>query len=130
MNFLFGKRQEVQAFAVTLENGREIATREMGKIKYSRDPLARHGNTITYEIAVRVEPLNESPFEAKMKTPHSKVYLLSTGVRVQIKYDPQNKQKVTFDDDPHDIRTRNPQLKESEWQGWLEQLVKQEMARK
>jgi hypothetical protein len=29
MNSLFGKRQEVQALAVTLENGRDIVTREM-----------------------------------------------------------------------------------------------------
>jgi hypothetical protein len=112
MNSLIGKRQEVQALAVTLENGCDIATRETKNIKYFRDPRSYYGKEITYEIAVHVEPPNEPPFEAKMKTPHTKVYLLSTGVRVQIKYYPKNKQKVTFDDDPHDIKARNPQLEQ------------------
>ena len=130
MSFLFGKKQEVQAFAVTTENGREVASREMGKLKYARDPLSRHGSDITYDIAVRVEPANEPAFEAKMKTPNNRAYLLSPGVRVQVKYDPGNRQKVTFDDEPKDIRARNPQLKESDWQEWLQELLKKEMMRK
>ncbi len=124
---LFGKGQELQAFAVTIENGREVATKEMNNLKNYRDPRSRYGKEILWKIAVRVEPANEAPFEAKMKTPNSKVYLLSPGVRVQVKYNPKNKQVVTFDDDPHTIQARNPQLKPSEWQSWLEELLKQEM---
>jgi hypothetical protein len=124
---LFGKGQDVQAMAMTIENGRDVATREMKNIKNYRDPRSRYGNQITYEIRVRVEPIDEAPFEAKMKTPNSKCYLLSTGVRVKVKYNTKNKQTVTFDDDPHEIQARNPQLKPSEWQGWLDELLKQEM---
>ncbi len=129
MSPLFGKKEEVQALAVTLENGRDVADREMGRLKYARDPRSYHGNEITYEIEVRVEPLNEPSFEAKMKTPSSKVYMLSTGVRVQVKYDPKKKKVVIFDDEPRDIKARNPQLNESEWKDWLEGLVKKYVPR-
>jgi hypothetical protein len=37
MSFLFKKKQLVQAFAVTLVDGREIANREITKLKYRRD---------------------------------------------------------------------------------------------
>ncbi len=64
-----------------------------------------------------------------MKTPNSKVYLLSTGVRVQVKYNAKDKKVVTFDDEPKALQARNPQLKPSEWQGWLEELLKIEMGK-
>jgi hypothetical protein len=126
---LFGKAQEIQAFAVTVENGRDVASKEMKNAKNYRDPRSRYGSEITYEIAVRVEPSNQTPFDAKMKTPHSKAYLLSLGVRVQVKYDPKSTKSVIFDDSAHDIQARNPQLKPSEWQGWLDELLKKEMSR-
>lgn len=124
---LFGKPQEVQAFAVTIENGRDVADREMKNIKHYRDPLSRYGDKILYEIAVRVEPANEAPFDSKMKTPNSKVYVLSLGVRVQVKYNPKDRETVMFDDDPHAIQARNPQLDPSEWQTWLNKLLEQEL---
>lgn len=66
---------------------------------------------------------------SERKTPNSKVYLLSPSVRVQVKYNPKDKKTVTFDDDPHAIQARNPQLKPSEWQDWLNELLKREMQR-
>ena len=107
MNFLFGKKPaSVQAFAVTLENGREVANLEMKKLKYQRE----YQNEPLIDIAVRVEPLNEPPFEAKMKAGLTKTYLLIAGVRVQVKYDPAKKQQVSLDDDIPAITARNPQL--------------------
>lgn len=124
---IFGKPQEVQAMAVTLENGRDVASAEMKKLKNFRDPRSFYGDHITYEIAVRVEPPNDPPFEAKMKTPNSKAYLLSPGVRVQVKYDPKKPGTVTFDDDPKALQARNPQLKPSDWQDWLNELLQKEL---
>jgi hypothetical protein len=129
MSAVFGKRQEVQAFAVTLGDGRDVASREMANITHYRDPRSYYGKHIAYKIKVRVEPTAELPFEAEMETPNSKAYVLSTGVRVQVKYDPKNNKTVTFDDDPHAIQARNPQLDPSENQGWLNELLKKEMGR-
>jgi hypothetical protein len=106
MSFLFRKKQTVQAFAITLEDGREIANREMTKLKYHRD----YQNEPMFDILVRVEPQNEPSFEAKMKAGISKTFLLVSGVRVQVKYDPTNNNHVTIDDEPQAILARNPQL--------------------
>jgi len=110
MSFLFGKKQTVQAFAVTLEDGREIANREITKLKYRRE----YQNEPMFDILVRVEPPNEPPFEAKMKAGISKTFLLVTGVRIQVQYDPTNQRKVTIDDDLQAILARNPQLSKKE----------------
>ena len=126
---LFGKRQEVQAFAVTLENGREVADREMAKLSNYRDARSYYGKHITREVKVRVGPPGEPAFEAAMETPNSKAYVLSPGVRVEIKYDPKDTKTVIFDDEPQAIQKRNPQLNPSEWQGWLNELLKKEMGR-
>lgn len=126
MTPLFGHRQEATALAVTLENGREVATAEM-KAKAHLDKYKRYGAESTYEVKVRVEPENEPPFEATMKVPGSRIYLMSAGVRIRVKYDGRDK-KVEFSDDPRDVRARNPQLDESEWQEWLQELLKREMA--
>jgi hypothetical protein len=110
MSFLFRKKQTVQAFAVTLEDGREIANREITELKYRRE----YQNEPMFDILVRVEPTNEPPFEAKMKAGISKTFLLITGVRVQVQYDPTNHRKVTIDDDLQAILARNPQLSKKE----------------
>jgi hypothetical protein len=106
MRFLFGKKQTLPAMAVTLEDGREIANREIARLKYRRE----YQNEPMFDILVRVEPDNEPPFEAKMKAGISKTFLLVTGVRVQVQYDPANLKKVTIDDEPQSILARNPQL--------------------
>jgi hypothetical protein len=113
INFLFRKKQTAHAFAVTLENGREITNIEMQKLKYRRASVT-HQNEPMFDILVRVEPLNEPPFEAKMKAGISKTFLLITGVRIQIKYNPTNNQHVTIDDDIQAILARNPQLSKKE----------------
>jgi hypothetical protein len=111
MNFLFGKKPaSAQAFAVTLENGRDVANREMQKLKYNRE----YQNEPVFDIAVRVEPANEAPFESIMKAGLTKTYVLITGVRVQVKYDPAKKQQVTIDDEVPAILARNPQLVKKE----------------
>jgi len=106
MSFLFGKKQTVKAFAVMLEDGREISNREITKLKYRRDYQAEP----KFDILVRVEPQGEPPFEARMKAGISKTFLLITGVRVQVQYDPRNLKQVTIDDEPQAILDRNPQL--------------------
>ncbi len=125
---MFGKKQELSATAVTLECGRDIALQDMAK--YKRDPNSFYNNHIHYEIRVRVEPAGEVPFESKVKVPGNEVYLMSQGVRLEVKYDPKNHGSVTYDDDAKSIRVRNPQLHESEWQAWLNQLLQQEMKRR
>ena len=107
MNFLFGKKQLVQALAELLEDGREIMNAEMKKPKYNN----YKGREVFVDIAVRVLPENEPPFEAKMKASLLKAYLLKPGVRVRVKYDPTKKEQVTLEDEPAQILERNPLLK-------------------
>jgi len=106
MNFLLGKKPTIQAIAEVLEDGRAAANREMNKPKYNdyqgREPII--------EILVRVQPENEPPFEAKMKTGLTKTYLLSPGVRVKVKYETAKKDHVTMDDENQAILERNPQI--------------------
>jgi hypothetical protein len=49
-----------------------------------------------------------------MKAGISKTFLLVTGVRVQVQYDPTNLKQVRIDDDPQAILARNPQLSKKE----------------
>jgi hypothetical protein len=105
MNFFFKKKPDKPAMAELLENGRELANQEMMKPKY-RD---YQGAEPMIEVAVRVYPANEVPFEAKMKAGISKSILLLPGVRVQVKYD-EKKTSVVLDDDHQAILARNPQL--------------------
>ena len=63
MNFLFGKKQSAQAVAELIEDGRELMNKEMKKPKYNNYA----GREVFIDIAVRVQPENEAPFEAKMK---------------------------------------------------------------
>ena len=50
MNFLFGKKQTVQALAELLEDGREIMDEEMKKPKYNN----YSGREVFIDLAVRV----------------------------------------------------------------------------
>ena len=107
MNILFGKKQTVQALAEVLEDGREKMNTEMKKPKFND----YSGPEVFLDVAVRVQPQNESSFEAKMKVGLLKMYLLKKGVTVQVKYDPRKPQHVEYDDDPQLVLDRNPQLK-------------------
>jgi hypothetical protein len=106
MKFLFGKKQTIHAFAEVLEDGRAVTNREIVKLKYRRE----YQNEPMMEIAVRVQPEDESPFEVKMKAGISKTHLLMPGVRVRVQYDPSKKQQVTLDDETQEILKRNPSL--------------------
>lgn len=107
MSFLFGRKQSVQSLAEVLEDGREIMNTEMKKPKYNN----YSGREVFIEVAVRVQPDNQTPYEAKMKVSLLKAYLLKPGVRVRVKYDPAKKEQVTMDDEAAQILERNPQLK-------------------
>ena len=107
MSFLFGKKQSVQALAEVLEDGREIMNTEMKKPNYNN----YSGREVFIEVAVRVQPDDEPPYEVKMKVGLLKAYLLKPGVRVRVKYDPAKKEQVTMDDEVPEILERNPQLK-------------------
>jgi len=107
VSFLFGKKQSVQSLAEVLEDGREIMNVEMKKPKYNNYA----GREVFIDVAVRVEPANESPYEARMKVSLLKAYLLKPGVRVLVKYDPAKKEQVVMDDEAAQILERNPQLK-------------------
>ncbi len=63
MSFLFGKKQSIQALAEVLEDGREIMNTEMKKPNYNN----YSGREVFIDVAVRVQPDNEPPYEAKMK---------------------------------------------------------------
>ena len=107
MSFLFGKKQTVQALAEVLEDGRGRMNAEMKKPKFNN----YSGPEVFLEVAVRVQPQNESPYEAKMKVGLLKMYLLKGGVIVRVKYDPRKPDEVEYDDEPQSILERNPQLK-------------------
>jgi hypothetical protein len=107
MSFLFGKTQSVQALAEVLEDGREIMNTEMKKPKYNN----YSGREVFIDVAVRVQPDDEPPYEAKMKVGLLKAYLLKPGVRVRVKYDPAKKEQIIMDDEAPEILERNPQLK-------------------
>ena len=107
MSFLFGKKQTVRSLAEVLENGRELMNTEMKKPKYNN----YSGPEVFIQVAVRVQPDDEVPYEAKMKVSLLTAYLLKPGVRVRVQYDPAKKEQVTMDDEPAQILERNPQLK-------------------
>ena len=107
MSFLFGKKQSIQSLAEVLEDGREKMNAEMKKPKYNNYA----GREVFMDVAVRVQPDNELPYEATMKVSLLKAYLLKPGVRVRVKYDPAKKEQVTMNDEPAEILERNPQLK-------------------
>ena len=86
MSFLFGNKQSIQSLAKVLEDGREIMNAEMKKPKYNN----YSGREVFIDVAVIVQPDNESPHEAKMKVGLLKSYLLKPGVRVRVKYDHGN----------------------------------------
>jgi hypothetical protein len=107
---LFGKKKTVQALAEVLEDGRAIMNAEMKKAKYNSYSDAEP----MLEIGVRVQPENEPPFEAKMKTGLTHGYLLKPGVRVLVSYEPGKKQALSFADETQAILARNPQLVKKE----------------
>ena len=107
MSFLFGKKQSVQALAEVLEDGREIMNTEMKKPKYNN----YSGREVFIDVAVRVQPDHEAPYEAEMKVSLLSAYLLKPGVRILVKYDPAKKEQVTMSDETSAILERNPQLK-------------------
>jgi hypothetical protein len=107
MSFLFGKKQSAQSIAEVLEDGREIMNTEMTKPKYNN----YSGREVFIDVAVRVQPVNETSYETKMKVSLLKAYLLKPGVRVLVKYDPARKEQVSMDDEVPAILERNPQLK-------------------
>lgn len=69
------------------------------------------GPEVKLEVAVRVQPQNETPYEAKMKVGLLKMHLLKVGVVVRVKYDPRKPAQMEYDDEPQAILERNPQLK-------------------
>ena len=107
MSFLFGKKKSVQSMAEVLEDGREIMNTEMKKPKYNN----YSGREVFIDVAVRVQPDNEAPYEAEMKVSLLSAYLLKPGVRVVVNYDPAKKEQVTMNDDTSAILEGNPQLK-------------------
>ncbi len=104
---LFGKKEYVQALAEVLGDGREAMNQEMKKLKYRGE---YRGAEPSAEVRVRVQPLNEPPFEAMMKFGLGLSFLIKTGVRVQVKYEAGKKDHVTLDDENQAIIGRNPQL--------------------
>lgn len=110
MNFLFGKKEEVQAMAEVLEDGREVMNQEMKKAKYND----YSGPEPMLEVKVRVQPKDESPFESVMKVGMTKSFLLLKGVIVQVKYQKGKSQKVELDDDNQAILERNASILKKE----------------
>ncbi len=78
--------------------------------------------SIIAKIPVRQQPQTGN-FILKGSYPQS-------GGRVLGNYAPSQGQQVTFEDDPKAFQVRNPQLKETEWQDWLSQMLVEELHRK
>ena len=104
---LFSKKQTVQALAEVLEDGREKMNTEMKKPKFNN----YSGPEVFLDLAVRVQPQDAAPYEAKMKVGLLNMHLLKQGVVVRVKYDPRKPGQVEYDDDPQSILERNPQMK-------------------
>lgn len=104
---LFSKKQTAQALAEVLEDGREKMNAEMKKPKFNN----YSGPEVFLDVAVRVQPQDGAPYEAKMKVGLLNMHLLKQGVVVRVKYDPRKLGQVEYDDDPQSILERNPQLK-------------------
>ena len=104
---LFAKKQTVQALAEILEDGREKMNEEMKKPKFNN----YSGPEVFLNVAVRVQPHDQPPYEAKMKVGLLQMYLLKQGVTVRVKYDPRKPGQVEYDDDPQSILERNSHLK-------------------
>src|SRR5688500_10598293 len=107
---LFRKKQTVQALAEVLEDGRAIVNNKMKNGKYNNYA----GPEPTVEVAVRVQPIDEPHFEAKMKAGLTRGFLLKPGVRVLVKYQPGQLKQVTLDEDHAAILARNPHLVKKE----------------
>jgi hypothetical protein len=107
MGFLFGKKQTVQTLAEVLEDGREKMNAEMKKPKFNNYA----GPEVFLDLAVRVQPQDVPPYEAKMKVGLLHMHLLKQGVIVRVKYDPRKPDRVEYDDAPQALLDRNPQLK-------------------
>ena len=107
MNFVFGKKQTVETLAEVLEDGREKMNTEMKKPKFNN----YSGAEVFLDLAVRVQPPETPPYEAKMKVGLLKMHLLKQGVRVRVKYNSRKPEQVEYDDDPQALLERNPQLK-------------------
>jgi hypothetical protein len=103
---LFGKKKTVQALAEVLEDGRAMMNAVMKQPKYNN----YSGKEPMLDIRVRVQPVNEPPFEAKMQTGLTHSYLLKPGVQVQVSYEPGKPDHVKFDDEAQAILARNPQM--------------------
>jgi hypothetical protein len=106
VNF-FAKKQTVHALAEVLEDGREKMNEEMKKPRFNN----YSGPEVFLDVAVRVQPQNEPPYDAKMKVGLLNMVLLKQGVTVRVKYDARKPERVEYDDDPQSILERNPQLK-------------------
>jgi hypothetical protein len=106
MNFLFGRKKMRQGQAEVLEDGRALATALMQQPKYNNYA----GKEPEIEVAVRVQPQDAPPFEAKMKAGVSRSFLLLPGVLVIVEYNAANNSDVTLADELPAILARNPQL--------------------
>jgi hypothetical protein len=109
---LFGYKQSLTALAEVIEDGRAKVNEETKKkieSSNSGDGGLYFDNT-TLQLAVRVLPENEEPFEAQMETGFTSAFLLKPGVQVLVKYNPKNKAEVSLVDDYNTIVGRNPQL--------------------
>jgi hypothetical protein len=106
MSPLFRKTQMIQAMAEVLEDGQVRMDEEMRKPKYRN----YRGAEPVIELYVRVQPVNDPPFEAKMEAGISQAFLLKPGVRVQVRYDPGQRKPAILEDDLQAILARNPRL--------------------
>ena len=104
---LFSKKETTQALAEILEDGRVLMNETMKKPKFNN----YSGPEVMLEVAVRVQPKNDPPYDAKMKVGLLKMHLFKQGVVVRVKYDPRKPAQVEYDDEPQAILDRNPQLK-------------------
>jgi len=81
------------AVAVVLADPQEVADLQRGGGYQGRDAWI--------DVAARVEPTGDAPFEAAMKCRLSQALfgMLAAGMKVNVRYDPQHKERVLLVDD-------------------------------
>jgi hypothetical protein len=103
--FDFLTKQTRSAIAEVLEDAEVKANAHMSKLGDYQ------GSEIFVDVAVRVQPKDEPPFEAVMQAGVLKCFMIKPGARVLVEYDARRKGTVKLADELPAILERNPKLR-------------------
>lgn len=101
------KKKKIQLQAEVLEDGWIKADALLKKMNNYK------GAELMVDVAVRVQPENEAPYETNMKAGVLKCFLIKPGVRVLVWAESGKQGEVTLADEAPAILERNPHLKKT-----------------